>query len=165
LKLTQGRGQEPPDVTWPEPELDDGGGAEFRPVELEPELPVLERPEPEVLLLPAVLCDVPDVPDVAAGWALAALARPAAMPPPARTLAAPMVAVTARSRARPRTRSRAAVAAGALSLPLSTADRPSAEPGRAEWRRAARMAGALLRGLCCGCGAPANPTGCGWGCG
>jgi hypothetical protein len=111
---------------------------------------------PEVLFLLAVLCDVAGE---AAGWALAALARLTAMPPPARTLAAPMAAVTARSRAWPR--SRAAIAAGALSLPVSTPDRPSARPcppdgGAAGWRRAARMAGSLLRGLCCGCGAPAN---------
>jgi hypothetical protein len=151
-----GPAQEPPDVTWPEPELDDGAAEDFSPLEpevleVEPELPEL------VLLLGAVLWDVDEE---AAGWALAALARPTAMPPPARTLAAPMAAVTARSR--PWARFRAA--ARSVCLPLSTPDRPSAGPCRrmAVPGQDGRLTSARpllrLRGAC-------ELRGCGRGCG
>jgi hypothetical protein len=164
-----GAGQEPPEVTWPEPELADGAAEACRPPEPELELPELELLEPELLEpepepeLPAVLAffalplplllpwDADE--EDAAGWALAAVARLTAMPPPASTLAAPMAAVTARSRPWPRLR--AASAARAVSWPVSTPGPPSA--GRAAGRRCpARMAGPLLRGLCCGCGAPVD---------
>jgi hypothetical protein len=153
-------------VTWPEPELDDGAAADFSPPEAaaEPELAAAERPElvaerPEPLELPELVraevlrCGaVPrDAAAAAAGWALAALARPTAMPPPARTLAAPTAAVTARRRPWPRFRS----AARAACLPLSTL--VVLPLGRAAgWRCPARMAGALLRGLCRGCEGPVN---------
>jgi hypothetical protein len=108
----------------PEPEVE---------AEAEAELPDPELPEPElpelVLALPVLV--LPEVPlcrpaEEAAGAVLAALARPAAMPPPARTLAAPMAAVTARSRRCPRWP--ATPAARSLCLPMSTPDRPSAGP-------------------------------------
>src|ERR1700735_5026528 len=70
------RGYEPPDVTWPEPGLDDGAAPDFSPLEREdePELPEAEPPEPESPEVP--LCwPVPcDVAVEAAGWALAAVA-------------------------------------------------------------------------------------------
>jgi hypothetical protein len=128
-------------VTWPEPVLADGAEEACRPpeVEVEAELPEpgleleLELPEPELvpeLLVPElawpVLVPLWVPAEEAAGAALAALARPAAMPPPARTLAAPIAAVTARSRRWPRRR--APPAAGPAGLPMSTSDRPSAGP-------------------------------------
>jgi hypothetical protein len=144
------RGQEPPDVTWPEPALDDGGAADFSPLERAAELE-FELPVPLLALLLGLLGDVAGA---AAGWALAALARPTAMPPPARTLAAPMVAVTARSRARPRSRFRAAGPARARSLPVSTPDRPFGGPCRwmaaygQDGRRTSARPLLRLRGAC-----------------
>jgi hypothetical protein len=60
--------QEPPEVAWLEPELDDGADDELpRPLEL-PELVELEPDEPElddpVLAEPELELDEPDVPDV-----------------------------------------------------------------------------------------------------
>jgi hypothetical protein len=175
-------------VTWPDPELDAGAAVDFSPpepeAEPEPELLEPELPEPELLepeadepewheLEAARPCFAP-VPDVlpcaaaeeAAGWACAALARPTAMPPPARTLAAPMAAVTARRRPWPR--SRAAAAAWTLSLPVSTPDHPSAarRRGPAPSRQHARPTSAPpLRALRACCGQGRHRPGCGQPCG
>jgi hypothetical protein len=110
------RAHDPPEVTWLDPELDDGAAAGLRPLDpgVEPELPELagvlelagllesERDVPALdVLLPCFADAAELVPCAAADavvWACAALASPAVIPPPARTLAAPMVAVTARSR-------------------------------------------------------------------
>jgi hypothetical protein len=95
-------------VTWPEPELEEGADPEERPPELpELELPELDEPEPDELWPEPEVCEVPEC--AAADWALAPAGRTTATAPPARTLAAPMAAVTARSR--PRFRSRASTAA------------------------------------------------------
>jgi hypothetical protein len=133
-------------VTWLDPELDDGGAADCSPPE--PELAELLFEEPcDAVLLPCVADD-----DAVAG---VAPARLQAMPPPASTLAAPMAAVTARSRPWPR--SRAATAARTFSLPVSTLQTVPSAVGRAlSLPGTARMPGLLLRGLCCGCGAPVN---------
>jgi hypothetical protein len=119
------RAHDPPEVTWLDPELDDGAAAGLRPLDpgVEPELPELagvlelaglagalelagllesELDVPALdVLLPCFADAAELVPCAAADavvWACAALASPAVIPPPARTLAAPMVAVTARSR-------------------------------------------------------------------
>jgi hypothetical protein len=134
---------------------------EDEPELLEAELPELGLLELELPELELLFCAVPwDADEEAAGWALAALARPTAMPPPARTLAAPMAAVTARSRPWPRFRA----AARTVSLPVSTPDRPSAGPCR--WMAVPGQDGRLtsarpllrLRGAC-------ELRGCGRGCG
>jgi hypothetical protein len=119
----------------PDVELELAGLADVLAAADVPELAELpepaEVPEPDVAELLPCFADAADVllcvAEEAVVWACAALARPTAMPPPARTLAAPMAAVMARRRPWPR--SRATTAASTLSLPVSTPDRPSA--GRA----------------------------------
>jgi hypothetical protein len=109
-------------------------------------------PAPDVAVPDEPLPGFADAADVVLGaaedavvLACAVLASPAAMPPPARTLAAPIAAVMARSRPWPR--SRAATAARTLSLPVSTPDRPSAGPGASSGAVPPSMPGLLLRGF------------------
>jgi hypothetical protein len=118
-----------------------------------PELAGRLVPEPDVPAPDEPLPGFADAADVVPGaaedavvLACAALASPAAMPPPARTLAAPIVAVMARSRPWPR--SRAATAARTVSLPVSTPDLPSAGPGASSGAVPPSMPGLLLRGFC-----------------
>jgi hypothetical protein len=88
-----GSGQEPPDVTCPDPELDDGGAALLKPLEL------LEDCEPDELPAPADVADLPAEP-LTACCAAAACAEPGSMtliPAAATALATPAAAVTARS--------------------------------------------------------------------
>lgn len=107
-----GLGYEPPLVTWPPPEPEEGAEPELRP---EPELALCEvdlwvvELELEPLLAWVVECwaDWWWVADE--DWALAAPGRTRATAPPATMLAAPMAAVTARIR--PWSRSLAAMAA------------------------------------------------------
>jgi hypothetical protein len=97
---------EPPEVTWPLPELDVGVAAgELRPLDELPDVPdlaeLLDEPELEVecrVLLDAELEDVPVVGAVAAPGSMNAT------PPAAIRLAAVAETVAARSRDRPRSR-------------------------------------------------------------
>jgi hypothetical protein len=109
-------GQEPPEVTCPDPELDDGAEEDCRPLGLDLlELELELEPEPLAELAEWLFWLVEAAED--ADWVCAAAGSPRAMPPPARTLAAPMATVTARSRPWPRSRAATAARTGLRSVP------------------------------------------------
>jgi hypothetical protein len=58
------RDQEPPEVTWLDPELDEGAAADFRPLEPEPEVPEVELEVPEPDPDPEVAVPLPELPEV-----------------------------------------------------------------------------------------------------
>jgi hypothetical protein len=100
--------QEPPEVAWPEPELEPGPDDGLpRPLEL-PELAELELDEPELALPELALPELPLDEFVPVEALLDELGRVSATAPAASTLATPTVAVVATTR--PLARRRAATA-------------------------------------------------------
>jgi hypothetical protein len=100
--------QEPPEVAWPEPELEPGPDNGLpRPLEL-PELAELELDEPELALPELALPELPLDEFVPVEALLDELGRVSATAPATSTLATPTVAVVATTR--PLARRRAATA-------------------------------------------------------
>ena len=109
------RDYDPPEVTWPEPELEDGADPELSPPELELDPELLELPELPELELPELDEELPDL--LLACWAEFACVL-AELVPPGRVTATPAAAITPAApaasvivRSRDWFRSRAAIAA------------------------------------------------------
>jgi hypothetical protein len=167
-------GQEPPEVTCPAPEPPVGAEPDCSPEPDEDEVPVPDDPVPDDPVPDDPVPDdpvpddpEPDEPDEAAeeacwaDWACAAPGRVSAMPPPARTLAAPMAAVAARSLLRPRSRSAIAArmaarsgcrGAGSIGTEWPPFGSGAAGPNPARWGQpACRVSGRSLVWLRDGC--------------